>query len=267
MSQLKLGVVLEAFGKPVRSALQAPSRLSVSGVQFNAVNALAPEQLTQTGRREFRTTLASFNLGLTALNCPLSSDLHDVERLPKRLILLKSVMQLAVDLGCRTLLLPLPKLPEGKDADTLRDAVTTLCHSADHLGVTIALEPGLDEGTTLIDYVHSFNSESLGFNFDPANFLFNGFDPLQTLIALGPKLAHVHARDGRANTISGIPSETAVGNGQLDWPMLIAMLESVEYRGFLTVNPESGGDLANKLTAGVEFLKQFLVPKITSPSR
>ena len=27
----------------------------------------------------------------------------------------------------------------------LRDAVTTLCHSADHLGVTIALEPGLDE--------------------------------------------------------------------------------------------------------------------------
>ena len=119
-------------------------------------------------------------------------------------------------------------------------------------------------GSTLIDYVNTFDSESLAFNFDPANFLFNGFDPLQTLIKLGPKLSHVHARDGRANTVSGIPNETAVGDGQLDWPMLIATLESVEYRSFLTVNPESGGDSANKLTTGVEFLKQFLVPKITS---
>ena len=97
MNRFKLGIVLETTGLPVRRALQEASRLGVSGVQIDAVGDLAPDRLSDTGRREFRTLLKSYNLELSALNCPLRRGLDVAENLQPRIEHIRKVLGDIVD--------------------------------------------------------------------------------------------------------------------------------------------------------------------------
>ena len=49
-----------------------------------------------------------------------------------------------------------------------------------------------------------------------------------------------------------------VGAGDVEWEMLVATLESIDYRGFLAVDRESGGDRAADVAAGVRFLQRIV---------
>lgn len=263
VSRLKLGIVLETTGLPVRSALAAAAKLGVAGVQLDAVGDLAPDRLTATGRRDFRNVLKSYNLELSALRCPLRRGLDAIEHQQQRIEHVRTMMQLAFDLGPRVVVTPLPRIPSESDAtspravalgETLRD----LGGFGDRVGVRLALEGGLDAGEKVRDYLLSFDSGGLACNFDPANFLFHGHDPLANLTSLGGLVIHTHARDGRAATISGGPQEVPVGAGTIEWMLYIATLESLEYHGYLVVDREQGEHRFADVTAGVQFLRRFV---------
>ncbi len=260
MNRFKLGVVLETTGLPVRRALQVISRLGVPGVQIDAAGDLAPDRLTDTGRREFRNLLKTYNLELSALNCPLRRGLDVAENLQPRIEHVRKVMQLAFDLGPRRVIVPLPKVPEDAAAPralTAREALSALGSFGDRVGTVLALEAGLDAGDKVRDYLNSFDSGSLQVNFDPANFLLNGFDPLASLSALAGKVVHTHARDARTATVGGGAREVPVGAGDIEWMVYVATLESIDYRGFLTVDREAGENRFADVAAGVKFLRRF----------
>lgn len=263
MNRFKLGIVLETTGLPVRRALQEVAKLGVHGVQVDAVGDLAPDRLTDTGRREIRNLLKASNLELSALNCPLRRGLDVTDNLQPRIEHVRKVMQLAFDLGPRRVIVPLPKVPQDAAAPralTAREALTALGLFGDRAGTVLALEVGLDPGDKVRDYLSSFNTGSLLVNFDPANFLLNGFDPLASLGALAGKVAHTHARDARTATVGGGAREVPVGAGDIDWMVYVATLESIDYRGFLTVDREAGEDRFADAAAGVRFLKRFISP-------
>ena len=262
MSRMKLGLVLETLGLPIRSALQEASRLAVSGVQVDAIGDIAPDALTATGRREFKTLLRSYNLELTALNCPLRRGLDQAEQLQPRLEHLRKVMQLAFDLECRKIIVPLPKIMTdamSPRALTMRESLSALAGFGDRMGTRVAVEPGLDDGPTVRDYLGSYDSGSLAINFDPANFLVNGYDPITTLANLGSLIIHTDARDARTATVSGGAREVPVGAGDIDWMIYFATMESVEYRGFIVVDREGGDRRGADVASGVQFLRRFIV--------
>jgi sugar phosphate isomerase/epimerase len=263
MNRFKLGVVLETTGLPVRRALQEVAKLGVHGVQLDAAGDLAPDRLTDTGRREFRNLLKTYNLELSALNCPLRRGLNVSENLQPRIEHVRKVMQLAFDLGPRRVVVPLPNVPEDAAAPralTAREALSALGSFGERVGTMLALEAGLDPGEKVRDYLNSFDTGSLLVNFDPANFLLNGFDPLASLAALAGKVAHTHARDARSATVGGGAREVPVGAGDVEWMVYVATLESIDYRGFLTVDREAGEDRFSDAAAGVRFLKRFVSP-------
>ena len=263
MNRFHLGIVLETTGQPVRSALAAVSRLGVRGVQIDAIGDLNPDQLTQTGRRELKTLLRSHNLELAALNCPLRRGLDNPEQLQPRLEHLHKVMQLAVDLGPRTVVMPMPAVPTdlaSPRALTLRESLLDLATFGDRIGVHVALEPGLDPGEKIRDYLATFDVGSLSITFDPANFLLNGFDPLSSVTALHHRVVYSHARDGRVASISGVGQEVPIGAGNIDWMLYFATLESIDYRGYLVVEREPGPTRFADVANGVKFLKRFISP-------
>ena len=57
----------------------------------------------------------------------------------------------------------------------------------------------------------TFDTGSLGVNYDPANMLLNGFDPIQSLPPLHGKLVHVHARDAKISSSSRNGVEVPLG--------------------------------------------------------
>jgi sugar phosphate isomerase/epimerase len=265
MKPLKIGIVAESTGLTVRQALIAAARMGARGVQVDAIGDLAPDKLTETGRRDFRNLLRSFDLELAALNVPVRRGLDVGDDLQPRIERARKAMSLAFDLGARCIVAPCPKLPgEGAEprAQFMREALTALGTYGDRVGCALALEIGFDPAEKVKQYLAGFDTGSLKVTYDPANFLLHGHDPLVNLPPLATLLAHVHARDARAADLSRGLQEVPVGAGDVDWIALCATLQALEFTGFITVEREQGEDRLNDVANGVQFLARFAPPPV-----
>jgi sugar phosphate isomerase/epimerase len=260
MNRLKIGLRLKSLNLPLRRALTEASRLGVAGVQIDAVGDLSPNQLSETGRREFRTLLRLHNVELTAVGCPLRRGLDTTEDQQPRLDHIHKVMALAFDLGARVVIVQAGRIPDKEDPrySVLTESLRDLAQYGDRIGVVAALETGLESGTVLSAFLKRFDTGSLGVNIDPANLLMHGFDPYESVRALAGHIVHAHAKDARAATSSRSAQEVPLGHGDIDWLLFLSVLEEVEYRGWLTIERESGENRLADVAAGVAFLRRVL---------
>jgi L-ribulose-5-phosphate 3-epimerase len=261
MKHLKLAVCLESLGLPLRKALSEASRMGVTGVQIDAVGDLSPMKLSDSGRREFRSLLRTYNLELTALGCPLRRSLDSAEDQQQRLEHVRQVMSLSSELGPRLTIVSagqVPETPDTPEANRLRESLLDLSRHGDRVGATLALETGLETGAALAAYLATFDTGSLGANLDPANLLLNRLDPMAAVMDLRGWIRHVHARDGRKGSASRAGREVPVGAGDIDWLALLEALEQVEYRGWIAVEREEGDDRLADVASGVDFLRRLM---------
>jgi sugar phosphate isomerase/epimerase len=140
----------------------------------------------------------------------------------------------------------------------LTEALTALAAHGDRVGAVLALETGLETGEALNAYLSSFDSGSLAANLDPANLLMTGFDPYASARAIGRRIAHAHAKDARAAATSRVSQEVPLGHGDIDWLQFLAVLEEVEYHGWLAVERESGENRGADTASGVVFLRRLI---------
>jgi sugar phosphate isomerase/epimerase len=261
MSRLKLGIRLESLGLPLRRGLQEIARLGVRGVQVDATGDLSPNQLSQTGRREFRNVLRAHNLELTAVNCPLRHGLDIAEGQQARIEHLQNVLSLSFDLGPRLVIVQAGHVPEKPDPPAhqlMTEALLALGHYGDRTGTVLALETGLEPGEMLRDFLARFDTGGLGVNYDPANLVMNRLDPYEGARALRGLIRHAHAKDARAATASRAGQEVPLGHGDIDWMQFLSVLEEIEYHGWLTIERESGDHRLADVAAGVGFLRRFV---------
>jgi L-ribulose-5-phosphate 3-epimerase len=261
MNRLKIGLRLESLGLPLRRALMEAGRLGVSGVQVDAVGDLAPNALTETGRREFRHLLRGHNLELTALGCPLRRGLDAPENQQPRLEHVQKVLSLSFDLGPRLVVVQAGSVtddPENPRTHILSESLQALAHHGDRVGAILALETGLEDGAVLAAFLDRFDSGALGVNLDPANLLLHGFDPYASVQALGRRIVHTHAKDARQSSASRAAQEVPLGHGDIDWLKYLGTLEEVEYRGWLTIERETGDNRLADVADGVSFLRRLI---------
>jgi sugar phosphate isomerase/epimerase len=263
MKPLKLGIVAESTGLSLRQALVVAARAGARGVQVDATGELAPKALGDTGRREFRNLLRSFDLELAALNVPVRRGLDVAEGLQPRIDRIRESMKLAFELGARRVVVACPKLPTDPAeprANLMRESLAALGAYGDKTGCAVALEIGFDPAEKVKEYLAGFDTGSLKVTYDPANFLLHGHDPLANLTPLAGLVAHVHARDARSAGLSRGLQEVPVGAGDIDWMALTATLQVLEFDGFLTVKRDQGQNKLADVTNGVAFLKRFVLP-------
>ena len=191
--------------------------------------------------------------------------LHSIdtfENQQQRIEFLKLVMQLAFELGPRLVVVQCPRIPDDETSDRairLRETLTALGTFGDRVGTLVALEIGLDPAEKVRDYLNTFDVGSLGVNYDPANLLVNGHDPVKSLTPLAGKILQVHARDARASTVSRGASEVALGAGDIEWMTFVGTLVAAEYRGWVVVERENSDQRLVDVQRGVSFLKRFVV--------
>jgi L-ribulose-5-phosphate 3-epimerase len=230
MSQLKTGICLESLGMPLRRALAEAVRMGARGVQIDAAGDLSPDKLSQTGRRELRHLLSSHALELSAVGCPLRRGLDVAEDQLPRIERVKKVMSLASDLGPRLVVIQSARVPDEDEEKSGAARPRLLAEALQALGQ------------------HGDRT---------ANLLMNGFDPVESLRALRGKVRHAHAKDARVVGASRAAREVPLGHGDLDWLQLLAVLEEVDYRGWLAVERESGDDRPGDVARGVAFLRHL----------
>ena len=66
-----------------------------------------------------------------------------------------------------------------------------------------------------------------------------------------------NARDARQSSASRTAQEVALGHGDIDWMLFLAVLEEIEYRSWLVIERESGDQRLADVTAGVAFLRRL----------
>jgi L-ribulose-5-phosphate 3-epimerase len=263
MKPLRIGIVAESTGLPLRPAISQAAKMAAEGIQIESSGDLAPDALGETGRREFRNLLRSFSIELAALSVPLRRGLDSEENLQPRLDHLRKVMQLAFDLGARRVVAPCPKIPDDfatPRAQTMREALSVLGAHGDRIGTALALEIGFDPAEKVSDYLAGFNTGSLKVTYDPANMLMHGHDPVANLVPLKGRLGHVHARDAGSASLSKGSQEVPLGAGDVDWMAFTATLQVLDFDGFLTVERDQGDDKLRDVANGVKFLRRFVAP-------
>jgi sugar phosphate isomerase/epimerase len=261
MNRLQIGIYLDPLGLPLRKALSEAERLGVSGVQVDAAGALAPDSLSQTGRREFRHLLRAHNLQLTALGCPLRHGLDIYENQEQRIEHVRKSLSLSFDLGPRVVVIQPGRIVEDVNDARFRllsEALSALGQFGDRVGASLAVETGLEPGDVLRRFLDRFDTGSLGVNLDPANLLLHGFDPYASARALAGKIVHAHAKDARQAGASRVAQEVPLGHGDIDWLQFLAVLEEIDYHHWLTIERENGEHRLADVAAGVGFLRRFV---------
>jgi sugar phosphate isomerase/epimerase len=248
--------------RSIRDQIPEAARLGAKGVVIDAIGEVAPDRLSETGRREIRHLLRSVELSLIALSLPTRRPFDTLDQLDDRLGRAERAFRLAFELGTNLVLARVGAVPPESEPDrraVFVSAVGELGRRAEHHGVRLAIETGTEPGDVLARLLVSFDTNGLAASIDPAGLLQNGIDPIETTRSLGPWVVHAYASDsstapaGRFTLArgSGLPA------GALDWEEYLGALEEINYRGFLTIWPDPSRDPREQFTALAARLNQY----------
>lgn len=134
-----------------------------------------------------------------------------------------------------------PHDPTSDDFAQIVAATQAICdHCATH-GQAVHLETGQEPADVLLEFLAACDRTNLGVNFDPANMILYGCgEPLPALKQLGDHVRSVHCKDAKWSPQPGETwgEETPLGEGDVDFPAFIGVLDEIGYTGPLTIERE-----------------------------
>jgi sugar phosphate isomerase/epimerase len=186
----------------------------------------------------------------------------DPPTVDERITRTKQMFELCVDL--RTPILTthigvVPDDPAGRGYSDLLGAVREVAEYAANRGCCLAIETGPESPESLAEFLSRVDSGGARVNYDPANLVMNGFNPLDGLYTLRDYIVHTHAKDGvaRAGVDDAEVREVPVGEGDVDFPRYLHILrDELGYSGYLTIERECGSNPVADLAAAVAYLKR-----------
>ena len=138
----------------------------------------------------------------------------------------------------------LPESPADPQYMPILSAIKHLARHCKGNGQDLLFETGQETPVTLLRYIEESGADNLGINLDPANLILYGkANPVDAVGIFGKYVRDVHAKDGNYPTDSKkLGKETPLGDGSVNFPLLITKLKSVGYDGPLTIEREIEGD-------------------------
>jgi sugar phosphate isomerase/epimerase len=260
-NDFQLGVMIDSFNAGFDESLDLVSSMDVPGIHFfTTYGEMAPDKLSAADRREVLKKVSGRGLVISALCGDLHQDFADPRKNGELLEHSKRIMDLACDLETGIVTTHVGAIPEDRASPRYR-ALQEICgrlgEYAQSVNVFLAIETGTEPAAILKDFLDSTGCKKLAVNLDPANLvMLAGDDPVQAVHTLGGYIVHTHAKDGRM--VEGGYEELPLGQGNVDYPAYLAALEKIGFRGFLSVERESGMDRAGDIRRGLTFLKGLL---------
>jgi sugar phosphate isomerase/epimerase len=248
--------------RSARDQIHEAAPLGARGVVVEAIGDVAPHRLGTTGRRELRHILRSVEISLVALALPTRRPFDTTDQLDERMRRADAAFAMAYELGTKVVLLRAGAIPPQEEEGRLEIYTNTLRElgrRAEHHGVQLGLETGVDPGEKLKAFLGALDSPGLAVSIDPNSLLQARIDPIKIVRELAPSVVHAYAND--ATRATGMQSMNPRGYGfppgALDWEEYLGSLEEIGYRGFLTVWPSPGRSAATQFQAVSARLKNL----------
>lgn len=190
----------------------------------------------------------------------------------------KRIMDLAKDLETSVVTTHIGVIPDDISNPRwgiLQDACGILGEYGEGVDGCFAIETGPELAVTLAAFLKSIQTKGVGVNFDPANLVMvTDDDPAAAVYTLKDYIVHTHAKDGillkktqperiynflAEGGIENINleeyfNEMSLGEGSVNFDEYLAALNSIGYKGFLTIEREVGNNPEKDIRMAVDFL-------------
>jgi len=256
---IRLAVATHCFRQPFKRALLRAAEIGAGGVQFAIGDDVRPSALSATGRRELLHQLDQLGLRVSSIRFPLRRALCDLDRLEARLSALRDAMQLAFQLKSGLIALRIghiPPEPDAADYELLRDVLSDLARHGNHVGCALAITPSGEPADLLGRLLSDITTGPVGIDFDPSVCVASGERPADVLRTLHSRVLHVTVRDA-IRTADGSGQEVAVGRGEVQWDELLAVIDEMHYRGWLTIDRTGGNDQPESAAQAVQYIRHI----------
>ena len=137
------------------------------------------------------------------------------------------------------------------------EAIRTVAAYCKNNGQNFRCETGQETPITLVRAIRDVGLDNVGVNFDVANLILYGkANPADAVDILAPYVQGVHAKDGRYPTDPHkLGEEVPIGQGLVNFPVIIEKLKKAGYSNPLTIEREIRGE---KQTADILAAKAYL---------
>ena len=254
---MKIGAFLGSFKLEVKESLAKAKEIGLNGIQLsNVKDELEIEKLSGTGIADLKNLVGSFGLVISAVCGDLGghefTDESDVE---SRIARTKKIMDVTRGLGCSIVQTHIGKIAEDKNAEerkVMKYALETLGQYGDKIGCFLATETGPESPSLMLELLSAIKYETLKVNYDPANLIMKGYDPIEGVNILKDYIIHTHAKDGKRNN-----GEVPLGEGDVDFKKYLEALKNINYQGFFVIEREAGENPVKDIITAKDFLVQL----------
>jgi len=259
MSPLRLAIPTEMYQSPLKKSILQATMNGVKGIRIAAHSELKPEELTATGTRQLLHYLREMGLSVAAVNLPLQRRFNTPQHVDTHVVMLKSGMQLAASLKSKVMLFQPGIIPTTEDADArnqLVDILNDVAQLGNHIGVVPTLSVSAAHSSEIANLFAEVTTGQVGFNFDPADVISGGNAVTETARTLYDSILHVTARD-IIDDGSTHGKETVIGQGDVDWLEIVALLNEIGFQGWVTVDRLESENRVRDILLGIDRLKNL----------
>lgn len=286
MAGFRISVATSDYRRGIKVAIPFAATSGADGVAFDLRQEVTSREFGGTAIRQLQHLVQQHGLQIAPGYFPLRRPLCDPEHADERIAAIESAMHLAHQLRAGGLVIPAGALPDVGTPDDARllEAVDAIAAIGNRSGTIPCLNFGIQQPGRVLRLMRGVNAGPIMYDINPVDWLSqrpaesagqklrlaelsfgsgpgstneSAPDTLEALIrALPESIGHVQGRDGRSMG-RGSSSETAVGAGQVDWPLLIALLHEAAYAGWVTVRQESSATTVEDIAQGVAYLRSF----------
>lgn len=256
MLQLRKSIHLDSLRQPFKSAIVTAARLGADAVEINGMAEIRPDVMSRTAIRHVRKMLADLNLKVSAIDLPLRQGFGDLQNLDRRIEGTRAVMSLAFELGCNVVTTRIGKVPDDTEHPqwaTLTQALSDIGIHSQKAGCWLAART-TQGSESMQALLQALPVHSLKIDFDPAELVINGHSPNDSIQSLAAHVVSCRARDAVTDLSLGRGVETTMGQGTVDWPSVLALLEQQNYQGYLTIQ-SSGQNILESCSDTIAYLE------------
>lgn len=195
---------------------------------------------------------------------PFTDGLVPQEHRQRRAELMLKGADLIKDLGVCTITSHIGFIPDDQQDPLYGRFLETMKRVAEHLqgnGQRLCFETGQELPSTLKRTIDDIGTGNMFVNLDPANVILYGkADPLDAVEIFGPWIRGMHAKDGLwPNRGQILGQEVPVGQGRVNWPLLMRRLKACGFTGPVTIEREiTGPEQLSDIKQTIEFLTPLL---------
>ena len=154
----------------------------------------------------------------------------------------------------------MPENPYDPNYHGVITALKILCFNLKNEGMWFNFETGQETPVTLRRAIEDIGYGNIGLNLDPANLILYGkANPCDAMDVFGDFVRGIHVKDGLYPTDGkNLGKETRIGEGKVDFPRLIKLLNEHGYKGHFTIEREieEGEEQTRDIIAARDLVRQ-----------